>query len=108
MVSHFYAFAIATSVLAQVINSSVVKASTEEDSQRLVHYGMGWGVAITLCDLVENDAISKTGGDLFVSNFRGGFENQIDNQPMEYLRKQSVKDGFNDGVKQVPGCSLIY
>ena len=88
--------------------TSVANASSEEHNQRLLHYGMGGGIAITLCDLLENEQISNTIANVFVSNLSSSYSQEVDGDRFEYLKIQSIKDGFNAGAEEVPGCALRY
>ena len=104
----YCAFVLSASLLAPFVYSSVANASSEENNHRLLNYGMGGGVAVTLCDLVENKQISNTVANLFVSNFAISYSQEIDGDRFKSIKIQSMKDGFNAGAGQIPGCTLKY
>ena len=90
------------------MNISSSKASTLENNSRLIYYGMGAGMSMTLCDLSVNSQISPTVAKIFVSNFRQGFETENANEEFAATNSQALKDGFNTGVKKIEGCDLGY
>ena len=83
-------------------------ASTEENNNRLVFYGVGIGFGALMCDFLGNEIIDDTLARIAISNIRS--EMRTDSTYTEYplgpVRTQSVKDGFNASVKEMSGCSL--
>ena len=83
-------------------------ASTEEDNNRLVFYGVGIGFGALMCDFLDNEIIDSTLARIALSNIRS--EMRTDSTYTEYplgpVRTQSVKDGFNAAVKEMSGCNL--
>ena len=83
-------------------------ASTEEDNNRFIFYGVGIGWGTILCDFLKNEIIDYTLARIALSNIRS--EMRTDSTYTEYplgpVRTQSVKDGFNAGVKEMSGCNL--
>ena len=108
MKSHLTTWAVAASLLAIALFPVNSFASTEEENNRLVFYGVGIGFGALMCDFLENEIIDKTLARIAISNIRS--EMRTDSTYTEYplgpVRTQSVKDGFNASVKEMSGCSL--
>ena len=102
------AFAIVFTFLAPTMNISASKASTAEENMRLVYYGMGSGMSLTLCELHMKGHISSTLGNIFASNFRKDFAKETANEEFSSTITQSFRDGFNAGVKEMGDCALRY
>ena len=85
-------------------------ASTKEDNNRLVFYGVGIGFGAIMCDFVENKVIDISIARIAISNIRSEMktDSTYTELPLGPVRVQSVKDGFNASVKEMSGCSLRF
>lgn len=85
-------------------------ASTVDDRNRLIFYGVGIGFGSLMCDFVENGLIDKTTAEIAISNMRS--EMKTDASCTEHklgpIRRQAVKDGFNAAVKKMSSCRLKF
>ena len=100
----FCTLAIAISIVVPTMHSPMAIASLEEDNARLLYYGMGTGVALTLCDLMDSGVLSKSLGHMFVSNFK----RSLLEESIGYTAEQAIKDGFNGGAEEFSECSLQW
>ena len=103
-------WAITASLLTFTVFPASSFASTEEDNNRMMFYGMGMGMGVLMCDFLLNDMIDRTMAGIYISNMRSELrtESVYTEYPLGPVRSQSVKDGFNAGVKEMSGCSLRF
>ena len=104
------ALAFGVSLLTPALFPVSAFASTVEDRNRLIFYGVGIGFGSLMCDFVENSLIDKTTAEIAISNMRT--EMKTDASYTEYklgpIRRQAVKDGFNAAVKEMSSCRLKF
>ena len=106
----FGAWAIAASLLTFTLFPANSFASTEEVNNRLIFYGIGIGFGALMCDFLENNLIDQTTADIAIANMRSDLrtDSTYTEYPLGPVRSQSVKDGFNAGVREMSGCSLRF
>ena len=106
----FCSLALGVSLLTPALFSVSVFASTVEDRNRLIFYGIGIGFGSLMCDFVENNIMDKTTAEIAISNMRT--EMKTGTSYTEYklgtIRRQAVKDGFNAAVKEMSSCRLRF
>ena len=106
----FCAFVLAAASLVSSLQSPMAIASTEEESNRLMFYGVGIGFGALMCDFLENKILDQTMAGIVISNMRS--EMKTGSSYTEYklgpIRRQAVKDGFNASVKEMSECDLKF